>query len=103
VGVAGDLEDQQEVLVEEATRLREVQVDEAPVVRSASCDHHVVDRGRQVPEEALEGRRICGVKGHGAQLTTTVCPRSSGPRGMGEAVVAVLMIPPISSLKLRSP
>ena len=36
-------------------------------------------------------------------ITTTVCPRSSGSRRMGEALVSVLMIPPISSLKLRSP
>src|SRR5207249_1152048 len=63
----GDLEGQQEVLVEGATRLSEVHVDEASVVRPAGGDHHVVDRGRQVPEEALEGSRICGVKGCGAQ------------------------------------
>ena len=33
-------------------------------------------------------------------ITATVCPRSSGPREMEEAVVVVLMIPPISSLKI---
>jgi hypothetical protein len=33
-----------------------------------------------------------------AAITTTVCPSSSGSRRMREAVVTVLMIPPISSL-----
>jgi len=134
-GTAGDLEYQQEVLVEGAARLREVQVDEAPVVRPASCDHHVVDRGRQLTEEPLEGSRICGIEDRRAQrvefargapqalgipagedqlgtlsacssgrfepmpalppITTTVCPSSSGSRWVGEAVVAVLMIPPL--------
>src|SRR3989475_1363240 len=37
-GVAGDLEYQQEMLVEGAARLRGVPVDEAPVVRPASCN-----------------------------------------------------------------
>src|SRR5882724_9788184 len=50
-----------------AARLREVQVDEAPVVRPASCDHHVVDRGRQLTEEPLEGSRICGIEDRCAQ------------------------------------
>src|SRR2546423_14841189 len=54
-------------LVQSAARLREVQIDEAPVVRPASCDHHVVDLGRQVPEEPLERSRIRGVEGRGAQ------------------------------------
>ena len=51
--------------VEGAARLREVHVDEAPVVRPASCHHHVVDRGRQVTEEPLEGSRLRGVEGRG--------------------------------------
>ena len=66
-GIAGNLEYQQEVRVEGAARLREVHVDEAPVVRPASCHHHVVDRGRQVTEEPLERSRIRGVEGRGAQ------------------------------------
>src|SRR5437868_12691990 len=66
-------------LVQSAARLREVQVDEAPVVRPASCDHHVVDLGRQVPEEALEGSRIRGVEGRGAQ-------RLEFPRGAPQAL-----------------
>jgi len=36
-------------------------------VRLAGCDHHVVDRGRQVAEERLEGSRIRGVEGRSAQ------------------------------------
>ena len=36
-------------------------------MRPASRDHHVVDRGRQVPEEPLEGRRIRGVEGRSAE------------------------------------
>src|SRR5438105_15399604 len=71
-------------LVQSAARLREVQVDEAPVVRPASCDHHVVDLGRQVPEEALEGSRIRGVEGRGAQ-------RLEFPRGAPQT----LGIPPV--------
>src|SRR3989442_2389432 len=55
------------MLVEGAARLREVQVDEAPVVRPASCNHQVVDLGRQVREEPLEGNRIRGVEGLRAQ------------------------------------
>ena len=66
-GVAGDLEHQQNVLIEGAARLREVQIDEAPVVRPASCYHHVVDRGRQVAEEPLEGGWVRGIEGRGAQ------------------------------------
>ena len=66
-GVAGDLERQQEVLVDGAAHLLEVHVDKAPVVRPASRHHHVVDRGRQVTEEPLEGGRIRGIEGRGAQ------------------------------------
>ena len=55
------------MLVQSAARLHEVQIDKAPVVRPASCDHHVVDLGRQVPEEPLERSRIRGVEGRGAQ------------------------------------
>ena len=36
-------------------------------MRLASRHHHVVDRGRQVTEEPLEGSRIRGVEGCGAQ------------------------------------
>jgi hypothetical protein len=66
-GVAGDLEHQQGMLVEGATRLLEVHVEQAPVVRPASCHHHVVDRSRQVTEEPLEEGRIRGVESRGAQ------------------------------------
>jgi hypothetical protein len=33
----------------------------------ASCDHQVIDRGRQVAEEPLEGSRIRSVEGRSAQ------------------------------------
>ena len=38
-----------------------------------------------------------------AGAAADVCPRSSGSCWVGEALVAVLMIPPISGLKLLSP
>src|SRR5205814_5700200 len=66
-GAAGDLQYQQEVLIECAARLREVQIDKAPVLRPASCDQHGVDLGRQVQEEPLEPTRSRGVEGRGAQ------------------------------------
>jgi hypothetical protein len=66
-GVACDLDHQQEVFVEGVARMREVQVDEAPVVRPTRCDHHVIERGRQAPEELLEGSRLRGVEGCGAE------------------------------------
>jgi hypothetical protein len=133
-GVAGDLEHQQEMLVEGAARPLEVHVEKTPIVRLACFHHYVVDRGRKVTEESLEWSRIGGVEGRYAQRfelaggalktlgipagegqpgplsacssgrfepnasaaanTTTVCPRSSGSRGTGTVVVAVLMIPP---------
>src|SRR5215472_16657957 len=45
-----------------ATRLLKVHVDESAVVRSACCYHDVIDRGRQVMKESLEGSRIHGVE-----------------------------------------
>ena len=66
-GVAGDLEHQQEVLIEGAASLRDFHVDETPVLRPARRDHHMVDRVRQVPEEPLEGSRVGGVEGCGAE------------------------------------
>jgi hypothetical protein len=65
--VAGALEYEQKVLAEGDARLLEVHVREAAVVRTASCDHHVVDRFRQLTEEPLERSRIGGVEGRGAQ------------------------------------
>ena len=65
--VAGDVERQQEMSVEGAARLLEVQVEEAPVGRPAGRQHHVVDRGRQVTEELLEGSRIGSIEGRSAQ------------------------------------
>jgi hypothetical protein len=65
--VAGDLDHQQDVLIDGAACLLEVQIDETPVVRPASRYHHVVDRGWQVAEEPLEGGRIRGIEGRGAQ------------------------------------
>jgi hypothetical protein len=50
------------VLLEPAAGLREVHVGQAPVVRPASRDHHMVDRGRQVPEEPVQCSRISGVE-----------------------------------------
>src|SRR4029453_10784907 len=78
--VAGDLEYQQEVLVEGVARLRDVHVDEASIVRPASGDHRVVDRGRQVSEEPLEGTRIRGVEGRRAQRAELA---RGGVPGMG--------------------
>ena len=66
-GVAGDLDHQQDVFIDRAARLLEVQIDEAPVVRPASRYHHVVDRGWQVAEEPIEGGRIRGIEGRSAQ------------------------------------
>jgi len=66
-GESRDLEFQQEVRVEGATRLRQVHVEQASVGRKARCHHYVVDRGRQVTEEPLERSRIHGVEGCGAQ------------------------------------
>jgi hypothetical protein len=60
-------------------------------VRTAGCDHHMVDRCWQVLEEPLQGSRVVGVEGRGAlrakfqrrllepvdacapPITTTVC------------------------------
>jgi hypothetical protein len=61
------LDHQQDVFIDGAARLLEVQIDETPVVRPASRYHHVVDHGRQVAEEPLEGCRISGIEGRGAQ------------------------------------
>ncbi len=61
-----------EVRVDVAAHLREVHVEEAPVVRPASGHHHVVDRGRQVTKEPLEGSGIRGVEGRGAQRVELV-------------------------------
>jgi hypothetical protein len=55
------------VFAEEAARLCEVHVDEARVVRSASRNHDVVDRGRQIAKEPLEGRSVRRLKRCGAQ------------------------------------
>jgi len=65
--IAGDVDHQQNVLIEGAARLLEVQIDEAPVMRLARCHHDVVDRAWQVAEKSLEGSRVRGIKGRGAQ------------------------------------
>jgi hypothetical protein len=64
--VAGDLERQQNVLIDGAAYLCEVHVNQAPVVGFASCDHHMVNRW-QIAEEPLQRNRIRSVKGRRAQ------------------------------------
>jgi hypothetical protein len=65
--IARYLKHQHGVVVEGAPPLLEVQVEKAPVARASGCDHHMVDRGRQVTEETFEGSRISGIEGCGAQ------------------------------------
>ena len=65
-GVAGDLKHQQEVFVKGTARLLKVHVEEAHVVRRSRRHHHVVDPGRQVKEEAIEGSGVVGVECGGA-------------------------------------
>jgi hypothetical protein len=70
---AGDLERQQEVSVESVARLLEVHIEHTSVVRLAGRHHHVVNGGRQVTEELLEGSRVVGVEGRGAQRVELAC------------------------------
>ena len=50
-----------------ASRLLEVDVDQARVIRPAGGDHHVVDQRRQLVEEPLETVEIRRVEGGTAQ------------------------------------
>jgi hypothetical protein len=59
--------------VEGAARVLEVHVEKAPVVRPSSRHHHVVNRGRQVTEEAFEGSGIRGIEGRAAQNAELAC------------------------------
>ena len=77
------LEDQQQVLVEGAARLREVHLEHASVLRPARCDHYVVDGGRQLPEEPLERSRIRGVEGLGAERRRAHWRRVAAARDSG--------------------
>src|SRR5215472_3182697 len=61
-----DLEREQQVLGEAASRLLRRHFEGRPVVGSTGGDHHVVDRGWKILEERLEGGRIVGVEGRGA-------------------------------------
>src|SRR5262245_38491735 len=63
---ACDLECEQQVLSEAASHLLSWHFEGRPVVGSAGCDHHVVDRGWEIMEERLQGDRIVGVEGPGA-------------------------------------
>jgi len=61
-GATCDLERKQQVLGEAASRLLWRHFERRPVVGSAGCDHHVIDRGWQILKERLQGGRIVGVK-----------------------------------------
>src|SRR5262249_52832079 len=65
-GATCDLEREQQVLGEAASRLLWRHFEERPVVGSASGDHHVIDRGWEILEERSQGGRIVGVEGRGA-------------------------------------
>ena len=60
--MARDLDREQDVLVEVATRLGEIHLEQGAVVRSACGDHHVVDRTAELGEEPLEESRIADVE-----------------------------------------
>jgi hypothetical protein len=64
-GATCDLEREQQVLGEAASRLLWRHFQWRPVVGSAGGDHHVVDRGWESLEERLQGGRIVGVEGRG--------------------------------------
>jgi len=83
------------VLVDCATRLREVHVGQARVVRAAGCEHYVVDRFRQILEETLEVSRIGRVEGRAAQ-------RAELERGVLEALGIAGREDDVGSLSARS-
>jgi hypothetical protein len=62
----GDGDGQPDMIVEIPVRPVAVQVGQRRVVRAGARHHHVVDRGRQVGEEPVEGVRVGGVERRGA-------------------------------------
>src|SRR5579872_2330630 len=79
-----------------AAGLLDVHVDEAPVMRPSSRYHHVVDRGLQAAEEPIEGSRIRGIEGRGAQ-------RIELARGAPEALGIPASEDHLGPLSARSP
>ena len=69
--------------LEGAAHLVDVHVEQAPVVRAAGRDHHVVDRVGQAVEEPLERSRIVGVEGRGAQRVELARGLRRGARDRG--------------------
>jgi hypothetical protein len=63
-GLASDLQREQEMRLQIATRLVDIELDERHVVRAGTGDQHVVDRSPQLveePGEPVEVRRVeCG-------------------------------------------
>jgi hypothetical protein len=72
-GEAGDVERQPEFLLDVASRLGEVDIRQPHVVRAAGGDHDVVDRLRQLVEEALKALEIGGVERRTAQRADLAC------------------------------
>jgi hypothetical protein len=64
---------QPEFLVNVAAREREIDVDQPRVVRAAGSDQDVVDRRRQLVEEALKPVEVGGVEGRTAERAELAC------------------------------
>ena len=78
--VPGDLHRQQQVGLDVAPGLVEVEVLQERVVRAGAGDEDVVDRPWELLEEALEAVEVGDVEGRGRGLELARRPRSAGPR-----------------------
>jgi hypothetical protein len=89
--VARDLERQQHVLTHRLAHLICVHLEQWPVMRAASGDHHVVDRVRQPIEELLQRRWIVRIEGGGAPgVEVGRCPLEARGITAGEDDVGAL-------------
>ena len=81
--VAGDLDRQQEMRLDVAARLVEVELGQRRVVGAGPRDQHVVDRRRQLAEEPLEPVEVGGVECRRAARAQLRSRRARGARDRG--------------------